>query len=549
MGTEQQPSVAVIGLGAQGLVTVKNLLEQGFRVTGFDRNAYIGGIWHFSKEHHVSALPTTFVNISRERACFTDFPFPDHADSFPSSVQVDQYLNDFANAFELRPALRLSTTIHSIKHDDAHDCWQIIVSGPSTPSPETLMFDKVVMATGPHSKPIMPELPGRETFKGEIVHSIAFKDPKHFQGKRVLVVGASNSAADTATSIVGIASEIYLSHRHGSVVLPRLLKNGKSLDHELSYRQFHVKETIDAVAPRQSMRFMDRIINRIQRTEFGTFDPQWRLQPAPSLLHQNPTVTDTLIPCLRTGTIKSTHAPKRITGDWTMELEDGNLLEIDVVVCCTGYSLDYSILGEYDPTLNSSARGGHDNETPKLYQNIFSLAYPNSLAFVGVALMIFPAFLLSDLSSMAIAELWSRRQGTPSLPQRQDMKQWYAEHLAWVSSVRALSPERKYLKLTVRSRRWLPWVTRMGGCEIDDHLGYFSLNSWELWWYERQFYDTLVHGLWSPHVYRLFDTSLPYGRKRWDGAREAIINVNEHVKAGIDRRRKERAQAEFAVTT
>jgi dimethylaniline monooxygenase (N-oxide forming) len=536
-----QPSVAVIGLGAQGVNTVKNLLEQGFTVTGFDRNSYIGGIWHYSAENHVSALPTTVVNISRERGCFTDFAFPPGTDSYPNSAQVDKYLNDYVDAFELRPHLRLSTRVDAIERDDTQNCWHITVSGPSSAEPERLRFDKVVMATGPHNKPVMPDLPGQERFKGEILHSIAFKDPKPFQGKCVMIVGASNSAADTATSLVGVASKVYLSHRHGANVMPRHLKNGNSLDHALSYRQFQIKDATDSVAPWLSMRFLEAFVNKTQREEFGTFDPQWRLQPAPSLLHQSPTISETLIPALREGTITSTHAPKCITGDWTVELQDGSILTVDSIIFCTGYSLDYSTLGRYDPTLNSSAPGGHTNDTPRLYQNIFSLDHPESLAFVGVAIIIFPAFLLSDLASMAIAALWSNRPETPSLPSQQEMEQWYAEHLAWVSSIRALSPDRKSVRLSVRSRQWLPWVTDKGGCNIDNHLGYFSPGSWKLWWHDRLFYNLLAYGIYSPHVFRLFESSRPGGRRKWDGAREAIVRVNEDVRAGPEKRRKERA--------
>lgn len=36
-------------------------------------------------------------------------------------------------------------------------------------------FDKVVVATGPHAQPIMPEFEGRGEFAGEILHSKAFK--------------------------------------------------------------------------------------------------------------------------------------------------------------------------------------------------------------------------------------------------------------------------------------------------------------------------------------------------------------------------------------
>lgn len=66
-------SVAVIGLGgslnaavafpkliccagALGLVAVKNLVEEGFEVTGFDRNKYPGGLWKYTEEEKTSVL-------------------------------------------------------------------------------------------------------------------------------------------------------------------------------------------------------------------------------------------------------------------------------------------------------------------------------------------------------------------------------------------------------------------------------------------------------------------------------------------------------------
>ena len=62
-------TVAVIGLGPAGLVALKNLKEEGFDVTGFDRNGYIGGIWKYTEEGSTSVLQTTLVNISKERVC------------------------------------------------------------------------------------------------------------------------------------------------------------------------------------------------------------------------------------------------------------------------------------------------------------------------------------------------------------------------------------------------------------------------------------------------------------------------------------------------
>ncbi|CAI4215535.1 unnamed protein product [Parascedosporium putredinis] len=70
------PTVAVIGLGAFGLVATKNLVEEGFDVTAFDRNPYIGGLWRYTTDNRTSVLPSTVANVSKERGCFTDFPFP-----------------------------------------------------------------------------------------------------------------------------------------------------------------------------------------------------------------------------------------------------------------------------------------------------------------------------------------------------------------------------------------------------------------------------------------------------------------------------------------
>jgi cation diffusion facilitator CzcD-associated flavoprotein CzcO len=76
-------------IGALGIVAVKNLAEEGFDVTGFDQNPFVGGLWHYADDDRVSVLPSkkssrlrqltlesqatdhhftgTVINISKER--------------------------------------------------------------------------------------------------------------------------------------------------------------------------------------------------------------------------------------------------------------------------------------------------------------------------------------------------------------------------------------------------------------------------------------------------------------------------------------------------
>lgn len=45
-------------------MAVKNLTEEGFNVTGFDRNDYVGGLWHYTDEDKTSVLPSEWISDS-----------------------------------------------------------------------------------------------------------------------------------------------------------------------------------------------------------------------------------------------------------------------------------------------------------------------------------------------------------------------------------------------------------------------------------------------------------------------------------------------------
>lgn len=53
--------------GVMGLVAVKNLTEEGFDVTGFDRNDYVGGLWHYTDEDKTSVLPSQYPKFASVR--------------------------------------------------------------------------------------------------------------------------------------------------------------------------------------------------------------------------------------------------------------------------------------------------------------------------------------------------------------------------------------------------------------------------------------------------------------------------------------------------
>lgn len=69
--------------------------------------------------------------------------------------------------------------------------------------------------------PLIPSIPGLEYFGGLVMHSHDYRDPHPFQGKHVVVLGASSSGQDISLEIAKMAERVYLSHKgHLSCKLP-----------------------------------------------------------------------------------------------------------------------------------------------------------------------------------------------------------------------------------------------------------------------------------------------------------------------------------------
>lgn len=71
----------------------------------------------------------------------------------------------------------------------------------------------VVAATGTAARPFVPEVPGREAFRGVQLHSSAYRSPEPFVGRRVLVVGGGNSGAQVLAEVSAAARASWVVER------------------------------------------------------------------------------------------------------------------------------------------------------------------------------------------------------------------------------------------------------------------------------------------------------------------------------------------------
>lgn len=363
--------------------------------------------------------------------------------------------------------------------------------------------------------------------------------PELFKDKRVLVVGLGNTGADTATGLVGHASEIYLSYRHGSYIvspqtytchscplmlvkLPRS-NNGKPGDHAITLRKSFIQGWMDERFPGASEFLVTSVIKKLQRDAFK-MRPEWRLSPAPSLKHCPPIVSDTIVGALEAGSVLPVPGIRAFKEGNVVELQDGTNITVDVVVWCTGYQFDFSVLDpRFDPSRNTTsawteAPGSKGKPLPRLYKNIFSLDYPDSLAVLGPAFFLQSAMTPYDLATMAIAQIW---KGNYSLPPLQEMTAEVDERHAWLAS---RAKEGTTMPGLIREQQWMAWANEAAGTGVGSNIGWGSA-AWAFWYRDRALYGMLMDGISTPFVYRLFDGR----RKKWEGAREQILKANARV--------------------
>lgn len=210
------PTVAVIGGGPLGISSIKNLTEEGFDCTGFESRSYLGGVWKYNTDEHISVQESTSFNSSRYRSAFTDFPFDDDVDDFPTWQQFSKYINDYADHFDVRRKIQLNSFIESVTREDGR--WAVSVKQKDGFLCKE-KFDKVVVANGYFTSPRIPKIEGIEEFSGPALHAINFHYPEQYDGKNILLVGLHATTQDVVKMLAGHAKQVYISHRNGILMV------------------------------------------------------------------------------------------------------------------------------------------------------------------------------------------------------------------------------------------------------------------------------------------------------------------------------------------
>jgi dimethylaniline monooxygenase (N-oxide forming) len=351
------PRACIIGAGSSGMVAAKALAERGIPFDCFEKSDQVGGNWVFGNRNGMSsAYRDLYIDSSRARMEYSDFPMPASYPDFPHHTQIRAYFDAYVDHFGLREQITFQTGVeHADRREDG--VWEVTLEGG-----ETREYGALLVANGHHWDPRWPEppFPGADTFAGEQLHAHFYRDNSIFAGKNVVVLGLGNSAVDIAVESSYAAAHTYLAARRGAWIVPKYLF-GRPLD-QLNND------------PRVPIKLRQRLAHALVRAYTGPPERYGLPKPDHRFGEAHPTVSGRVLDRIQHGTIVPKPNIAALEGGQVRFL-DGSVVDADVVVYCTGYKITFPF---FDPGLLSAP----DNHI-ELFRRVFHPDIPN-LFFIGL---------------------------------------------------------------------------------------------------------------------------------------------------------------------
>ena len=413
--SEKPLCVAIIGAGLAGLVTAKTFRDNGFEVVIFEKEPALGGVWTASRTY-----PGLRANNSRETYSFSDFPYDKSVGHFPYADDVRNYLESYADNFDIRPFIRFDSEITQLvpgNTDTKPGFTLTILTGPDKAS-ESLYFPYVVICNGVFSKVSIPDIEGMADFSGRICHSSQCMDPDFADAKKVLTVGAGKSALDCAAAAALKDKDSTLVFRKAHWMAPRYLPGGARSDLRMVSRFTELFFNYPNQTPFEKIlhgpgKFLVRLWWAMQN---AIIPKAAKMAPIMIPEHRMPNgfesigQIDDYYDLLNADRITAKRASISKFTENGVELDNGEQVDADLVVFATGWQRDLSFI---DETLRNQI---FNSGRFRLFRRILP-PEQQRLAFIGY----FPT--LSCPISSEIAAHWAAQcfSGALELPSTAEM--------------------------------------------------------------------------------------------------------------------------------
>ena len=204
----------VVGSGFGGIYALHKLRnEQGLTVRAFEKGGGIGGTWYFNRYPGAKSDTEGFVyRYSFDKDLLQDY---DWTTRYLEQEDILAYLNHVVDRFDLRRDIQLNTEVTGAEYDEGRDVWVV-----RTSVGEEVTARYLVNALGLLAKTNMPDIPGRDSFAGTLVHTNAWPEDLDITGKRVGVIGTGSTGSQFIVAAPRVAAHLTVFQRTPQYCVP-----------------------------------------------------------------------------------------------------------------------------------------------------------------------------------------------------------------------------------------------------------------------------------------------------------------------------------------
>ena len=210
----------VIGAGFAGMYMLKKLRDDlGMNIQVYERGSGVGGTWFWNRYPGARCDSESYIY------CFS---FDDDllqewnwSGKYPEQPEILEYLNHVADRFDLRSGIQFNTSVTAAHFNDDTQLWEV-----ETDQGDRVTANYVVTAIGCISTGQIPQIPGLDSFEGEMHHTGAWPhDGVDFANKRVAVVGTGSSGVQSIPVIARESEHLTVFQRTPQYTIPARHEN------------------------------------------------------------------------------------------------------------------------------------------------------------------------------------------------------------------------------------------------------------------------------------------------------------------------------------
>jgi cation diffusion facilitator CzcD-associated flavoprotein CzcO len=333
--------VAVVGAGFGGIGVGVALRQAG--LTDFvilERAEAVGGTWRDN------TYPGCACDVPSHVYSYSFAPNPGWSYSFSRQQEIWRYLEDVTDRYRVRGHIRFGAEVRQARWDEAAARWRLQTArGPLT-------ANILVVAAGPLSEPSYPDIPGLDSFPGQMFHSARWDHDASLAGQRVAVIGTGASAVQVVPEIQPEVSQLILFQRTPAWVVPRRDRPISPARQRLYARVPEAQKlvrlalylsrevTVGAFVQRPSMLRAAQRLALLHMARFIT-DPDLRAKLTPDYVMgcKRILLSDDFYPALARPNVQVVASGLAKVDGSVLTAQDGTACEADAIIFATGFTV------------------------------------------------------------------------------------------------------------------------------------------------------------------------------------------------------------------